>query len=330
MNWVAALKLPFVHMGYADDFWGSFVDHYLELEKGICSTFFVIPFKGRPGRRLHGPAPLFRAARYGAEDIAEAVRKIVAAGSEVALHGIDAWLDSSSGRAELEEIRRLTGTPEIGVRMHWLYYDQESPLTLERAGAAYDSTVGYTDTVGYRAGTTQAFMPLQATRLLELPMHVMDTALFYPDSLGLSAREASPLLARILDDVSEFGGCMTINWHDRSLAPERLWCEAYRDLVQNLKSRGAWFATAGQAVSWFRKRRSATFEMDGIELEAGREACDDGGQNLPGLQVRIHNPRESGEIGCQAQTGFPSELGQYLTASSSPASEEKSAPVNLR
>ncbi len=32
-------------------------------------------------------------------------------------------------------------------------------------------------------------------RLLELPMHVMDTALFYPDYLGLSSREARASLA---------------------------------------------------------------------------------------------------------------------------------------
>ncbi len=108
----------------------------------------------------------------------------MAAGCEVGLHGIDAWLDSSKGREELEEIRSLTGNSEIGVRMHWLYYDQQSPVALEKAGAAYDSTIGYNETVGYRAGTTQVYKPLEANRLLELPLHVMDTALFYPDSSG--------------------------------------------------------------------------------------------------------------------------------------------------
>ncbi len=55
---------------------------------------------------------------------------------------------------------------------------------------------------------------------------------------------------------------LTINWHDRSLAPERLWGACYRDLIQELKTRGAWFSTAAQAISWFRKRRSAVFETD--------------------------------------------------------------------
>jgi hypothetical protein len=304
-NWAAALKLPFVYMGFAKDFWRGFDDRYLELQMGLCSTFFVIPFKNYPGKNSHGLAPRFRAARYDARDIADTIGKIMAAGSEVGLHGIDAWLDSSRGHEEFEEIRRLTGVSEIGVRMHWLYYDQQSPVVLEQAEAAYDSTIGYNETVGYRAGTMQAYKPFQATRLLELPLHVMDTALFYPGHLGLSPRQATALLGRLVDNAVQFGGCLTINWHDRSLAPERLWNACYRDLVQELKNRGAWFATAGQAVSWFRKRRSAVFETDCAEPDAVRAMLsgDDSG-HLPGLRLRIHNAGESSRIGAQGSKQY--------------------------
>ena len=323
-NWSAVLKLPFVYMGFAKDFWSDFEDGYLELEKGLCSTFFVIPFKNYPGKTSHGLAPKFRAARYGARDIADAIGKIGGAGCEVGLHGIDAWLDGSKGHEELEEIRRLTGVSEIGVRMHWLYYDQQSPVTLEQAEAAYDSTIGYNETVGYRAGTTQVYKPLQATRLLELPLHAMDTALFYPSHLGLSSRQATALLGRLADDAVRFGGCLTINWHDRSLAPERLWDACYGDLVQDLKNRDAWFATAGQAIRWFRKRRSVVFETDGVEPDQVRARVSAAkGDRLPGLRFRIHNAPESRGIGAQGSEGhvdmafderiktrFPSGVGQ--------------------
>ncbi len=304
-NWAAALKLPFVYMGFAKDFWHGFDDCYLELEKGLCSTFFVIPYKNYPGKNSHGLAPRFRAARCDARDIADTIGKIMAAGSEIGLHGIDAWLDSSRGHEEFEEIRRLTGVSEIGVRMHWLYYDQQSPVALEQAEAAYDSTIGYNETVGYRAGTMQAYKPLQATRLLELPLHVMDTALFYPGHLGLSRRQATAVLGRLVDNAVQFGGCLTTNWHDRSLAPERLWDASYRELVRDLKNRGAWFATAGQAVSWFRKRRSAGFETDCAESDAVRvRVAANRGDNLPGLRLRIHKERESCGIGAQGSERY--------------------------
>lgn len=300
-NWGAALRLPFVHLGLAKDFWREFDDRYLDLENGLHSTFFVIPFKDRPGKNSDGPASRFRAARYAAQDIAHTIRKLLTAGCEVGLHGIDAWLDGSAGREELEEIRRLTGVSEIGVRMHWLCYDQQSPVTLEQAGAAYDSTIGYNETVGYRAGTTQAYQPLEARHLLELPLHVMDTALFYPAYLELSPRQAKTILGRMADNAVEFGGCLTINWHDRSIAPERLWDACYRELVQDLKNRGAWFATAGQVITWFRKRRSVVFEGNCSEPDAVLATVTAVQEdNLPGLRLRIHQARKSCDVGTYA------------------------------
>jgi hypothetical protein len=304
-NWAAVLKLPFVYLGLAKDFWSEFDDRYLELEKGLCSTFFVIPFKNCPGKNSRGLAPRFRAARYDARDIANTIQKLMTAGCEVGLHGIDAWLDSSRGHEELEEIQRLTGVSEIGVRMHWLYCDQQSSLTMENAGAAYDSTIGYNETVGYRAGTTQVYKPLEATRLLELPLHVMDTALFYPAYLALSPWQARTVICRMADDAVQFGGCLTINWHDRSLAPERLWDASYRDLVQDMRNRGAWFATAGQAISWFQKRRSVVFETDCMGPDAVRARVSaDKGDHLPGFRLRVHKARESCGIGPQGSAGY--------------------------
>ena len=190
-----------------------------------------------------------RAAHYGAGDISGQIRTLVSAGCEIGLHGIDAWADSSRACEELEEIRKIAGTPEIGVRMHWLYFDDQSPVTLERAGASYDSTVGYNETIGYRAGTTQAYGPLGTSRLIELPLHVMDTALFFPSYLHLSPAEARKRVGGMIDDAIRFGGCLTVNWHDRSIAPERLWGDFYVDLVAELKARGAWLTTAGERIS---------------------------------------------------------------------------------
>ena len=179
--------------------------------------------------------------------------------------------------------------------MHWLYFDENSPRVLEEAGAEYDSTVGYNVTVGYRAGTTQVFKPLSVKRLLELPLHAMDTALFYLSYLALSPRKASARLRDLTDNVIRHGGCFTINWHDRSLAAERLWGDCYRELLHDLKTRGAWFATAGQAVAWFRMRRAATFGTDPANLGAVRVTLPVGlAGNLPGLRLRTHHPVPKG------------------------------------
>lgn len=289
-NWTAALLLPFVHLGWAKDFWSGF-DRYLEIDKGLGSTFFVIPVRNRPGRTVGGEAPAMRASSYGVADIAPQVHTLLAAGSEIALHGIDAWLDSASGREERELVSRVTGTSTVGTRMHWLFWDDRAPERLEEAGFSYDSTLGYNETVGFRTGTLQAFKPITARHLLELPLIIMDTALFYPSYLNLTPDAAKEALRPLMDDAERYGGALTINWHDRSLAPERLWGEFYTEFVDELKRRTAWFPTVAQAVSWFRQRRSTVFDAvrwdgDSVHVTASADCCP----GLPGLSVRVHAP----------------------------------------
>jgi hypothetical protein len=290
-NWVATGMLPLVHLRLAKDPWCEF-DRYLAIESGRNSTFFVLPRKGYPGRTDTGSAPSSRACRYELADIVPQLKRIIAAGSEVGLHGIDAWLDAEDGRGERDRVAQTLDAPELGVRMHWLYFDGNSPAVLDQAGFTYDSTVGYNETVGYRAGTTQVYRPLGAENLLELPLHVMDTAMFYPDYLDLGEDEAGRLVDRMMDNAALFGGVLTVNWHDRSIAPERLWEEFYGEMLRKLKFRRAWFPTASQAVAWFRKRRLAVVESPRVEAGMIRVRVRlDQSDTLPGLTIRVHKPR---------------------------------------
>ena len=298
VNWMAALSLPFVHLGLAKDFWVQF-DRYLDLEKDLTSTFFVVPTKDDPGQSLDGAIRRKRATRYDAAGIAHHLGRLVGAGREIALHGIDAWRDPAKGRAELKRIREVTGASEVGVRMHWLFFSETSPAILEKAGFSYDSTVGYNETVGYRAGTTQAFKPLDVQTILELPLHIMDTALFYPAYMNLSPEQAAAVVRTMVDNAVRFGGVLTVNWHDRSIAPERLWDAAYIHLLDELKTRHAWFATASDSVAWFRKRRSAVIESVTREAAADgsfrvKVSLPNGEDLLPGLTMRLHKPTPSG------------------------------------
>jgi peptidoglycan/xylan/chitin deacetylase (PgdA/CDA1 family) len=286
-NWLAALKLPLVYLGLAADFWNQY-DRYLEIENGLKSTFFVIPKKGETGLDGRGDRPPRRAASYDIEEQKDLLKKLQSAGDEIGLHGIDAWRDSNVGRQEQEIISRITGVAETGVRMHWLFYDERSPAVLEAAGFTYDSTVGYNQTVGYRAGTSQAFKPMTVDRLLELPLHVMDTSLFYPDYLNLAPIQAEEIMRLLIANAGRFGGVMTVNWHDRSIAPERLWDTTYVRLLEQLQSSGACFLTAARAVSWFRQRRAAVFEQADDTLKI--KSPVNGDPHLPGLRVRSYRP----------------------------------------
>jgi peptidoglycan/xylan/chitin deacetylase (PgdA/CDA1 family) len=333
-NWLAAFKLPFVHLGLAKDFWYQF-DHYLQLEQGVNSTFFIVPYKRQPGLDRKGRKPSARATRYDISDIPDEIGKLVQAEREIGLHGLDAWLNSTQGTAERRRIAEATGAQKLGVRMHWLCFDEQSYAALEAAGFHYDSTVGYNQCIGYRAGTGQVFRPLGVTNLLELPLHIMDTAMFYPKYMDLSPGMAEKSMAELIDNAVRFGGMLTINWHDRSIAPERLWDNVYTRLLNDLKSKGAWFPTASQAVSWFALRRSAVFGNPNWECESSAAGSPDSRFNdstiqrphtLPGLRLRCYNgAAPSGAGMTQAQSQSP---GMFVDVPFNHASERALALTN--
>src|SRR5207244_13194107 len=139
---------------------------------------------------------------------------------------------------------------------------------------------------------TQAVRPVGVKRILEWPMHIMDIAMFYPAHMNLSPKRAQDVIDALVKNAIRFGGVLTVNWHDRSIAPERLWDTSYVRLLEDLKSKEAWFPTAAQAVSWFRKRRAAVIESVITEGKAVRikMALSKGSDNLPGLRIRVHHP----------------------------------------
>lgn len=287
-NWKAALSLPLIYLGICRDIWLQF-DKYLEIEKDACSTFFIIPFKKKAGNKLSGRIAKRRASKYDITSIQDIVKNLVKQGHEVGVHGIDAWHNIDLGRKELNRIYQVTGQSDIGIRIHWLYFNDQSHRILEKAGFKYDSTFGYNDTVGYRGGTAQAFRPLDVRHLLELPLHIQDTALFSSGYMNLTDIQAWSLCSKLIEKALMYGGVLTILWHQRSIAPERLYGDFYIDLLRYLKENNVWFATGGQAVQWFKKRRDFNFNaIQHVDDTVTIRYNDSGTDIIPPLMLRIH------------------------------------------
>jgi len=294
-NWRAVLSLPLVFLGLQNDFWDPF-DDYARLEKGRRSTFFLVPFKGRPGVPANGTIETRRAVKYQASEVRREAEQVAARGNELAVHGIDAWSDGNAGRSEMGELLAITGRTTAGVRMHWLYFAADAPAHLEAAGFEYDSTCGYNDAVGYKAGTSQVFRLPGTSGLLELPMSIMDSALFYPNRMGLRRRDAASVCEQVISNAQRYGGTVVVNWHDRSLAPERQWSGFYQQLIDNVgRDDQAWFATAQEAVNWFRWRRSVQFSTD-AESQRVTVTSTWSPPNGPAGSVRVQWPGRVGDV----------------------------------
>jgi hypothetical protein len=108
--------------------------------------------------------------------------------------------------------------------------------------------------------------------------------------MGLSREEASQLCRQIVANARRFGGTLVINWHERSLSPERLWGRFYEELLNEIgKDDRVWFVTAKEAVEWFRWRRSIRFDENLSSDVANVYVSAPCSANL-GAVVRVHQP----------------------------------------
>ena len=291
-NWRALASLPLVHLGVCKDFWIEF-ERYCEIERGLNPTYFFIPFRDEPGTWNGRPAPSRRAARYDVREVGQWVRTLAKDGCEVGLHGLNAWRDSDSALRERARLTEVVEQSQVGVRMHWLYTDQGSSKVLQDAGFAYDSTCGYNDAIGFRAGTAQGFCPPNAPGLLELPLVIQDTAMLYPNRMNLSEGEAMKRCNELIQSMIKYGGTLTVNWHTRSLSPERLWGEFYKELLTCIKRSQVWFCNCRTNAGWFRARRAVRFEEVPDDQEVRLVMESPLPAPLPPLTVRVHGNRKA-------------------------------------
>ncbi|HLV31784.1 MAG TPA: hypothetical protein VKY57_09470 [Chitinispirillaceae bacterium] len=254
-NLFAALSLPLVYLGIKKDFWTQF-KWFIENEKEFPSTYFLSPFKNKAGDKNQSR---MRAMRYQASDISDIITELQANGDEIGVHGIDSWHDEHKGKEELKQITSLTGYSSAGIRVHWLCSFEDTPKIIEAAGYDYDSTTGYNEIPGFKAGTFQPHIPPGCSSLLEIPMHIQDCTLFYPERMNLTEKEVYPVFDKFIKLCSNMGGVLTCLWHQRSPGPERNWGNAYKFLIMKIKNSNGYFATCMQIAKWFRIRRQIQF-----------------------------------------------------------------------
>ena len=227
-----------------------------ERARGATSTFFVM---AGHAHRADGPAPeAYERLRP------RLVETLVDGGAEVGLHAsYTAAEDFERLRAERERLAALAG-PVRGQRYHYLRVDPHRNLApLEALGFAYDSSLGFPDAPGFRAGIAQPFHPWDFASerpldLVEIPLAAMDVTLGEERYLGLPAAAAERRLTALLDRAAERGGGFALLWHSEwfDARAYRGWDALYLRLIEGVRERGGVCVPAGElaseAAEWLR------------------------------------------------------------------------------
>ncbi len=227
-----------------------------ETERRVRSTFFLMAGHAHPA---DGPSPeTYDRLRP------RLVAELGKAGAEIGLHGSYIAADDdavlAAEKARLEEL----GAAVRGQRYHYLRVrPHENLAPLAGHGIAYDSSLGFPDAIGFRAGIAQPFRPwdLAGDRpldLVEIPLAVMDVTLGEERYAGLTAAQAEPRILALLDRAADMGGGFAILWHSEWFdgAPHRGWGDLYFRLMDAVAARGGVCLSAGElaeeAAAWLR------------------------------------------------------------------------------
>ena len=191
---------------------GHYVPQMLDaIEKlGFRTTLFAV------ANGQHRRDPDYR-IREIVPQLTDATRR----GFSVGLHGsYSSVMENGSLSAEAAVLSDALGRRPQGNRQHWLRFDAHDQLieAVNHAELAYDSSLGFAETCGFRNGASFAFPPYdirkeKACGFLEIPLVIMD------GSVALMARELGrepqELSEGILAESRKWGwGGIAILWHN--------------------------------------------------------------------------------------------------------------------
>jgi len=188
----------------------------LEDEIGVRSTFFFMEETGKARLTSLKSQILFRNRyRLDSPNIKKTIHDLNEGGWEVGLHGsYNSYLSKTLLSKEKTRLESILGHPVPGTRQHYLRLAIPDTWKIHaELGFTYDSTLGYSDRIGFRYDQLHPFFPAdpisgRTIPVLQLPIGIMDVPL-----MKLSKPWESALA--IIEQVEDCNGVLVLDWHQR-------------------------------------------------------------------------------------------------------------------
>ncbi|ABW67636.1 conserved hypothetical protein [Desulfosudis oleivorans Hxd3] len=215
----------------------------LESKYDARSTLFflheTIPFKPlKPGTWK------LSVGRYSIREpeIGKLIRQLDAGGWEIGLHGsYRSFQDQSLLATEKKILEDMLGNQVTGIRQHYLNLDEPDTWMLQRkAGFTYDTSLGRTDTSGYKDGRTAPFVD-EISGMNIIPLTIMECCLF--KEVENNKQNALKRAVEWMDYSQKTATFFTILWHQHMLNekefPGYRW--VYEEILKECRRRHARF-----------------------------------------------------------------------------------------
>ncbi len=177
-----------------------------------------------------------------APGIIRLIKNIIQRGHEIGIHPSYDSCKNNTISEETNLLREALTENKIDYeinssRMHYLRYKiEKTPNSLCEAGIKYDSTLGYSDNIGFRCGTSfeyPMFDPINQKEIgmNQLPLLAMEDAVLYKEYKGFEyTPEALNSFLEIKNKCKFVDGNFTLLWHNCHFNNLKDW-EFYNDII---------------------------------------------------------------------------------------------------
>lgn len=157
------------------------------------------------------------------------IRDLVKKGWEIGLHGsINSYKEPELLKKELMLLEDIAESRITRVRQHWLKYQEQVTTRIhQEIGFKKDSTLGFNDEIGFRAGVASVYNPYDHRNqkefgITEVPLVVMDFSLYdYSNQTYVASLEKNYSLKYLLRNINVLDSFyFSVDWHQRTLAKD--------------------------------------------------------------------------------------------------------------
>ncbi len=235
-----AWKMVTRGFGETSPYWGFDIVIDIENHYGVKSTFFFLEESAKV-QPLSPKSYKIALGRYHVNEprVAKMMQYLDTHGWEIGLHGSYYSYDNPELlKREKTAIEEVLGHKIIGVRQHYLNWNENTWRYQKEAGFKYDSTWGYTRDIGFKDGKVIPFQPFSNNDFREIPLTIMDSC--FADTENRWER-----LEEIIAEIDRQDAVLVINFHtnnfDEVEFPE--YKKNYIRLIETLQTKGARFMT---------------------------------------------------------------------------------------
>ena len=224
-----------VRMGRTGDPYATFADRLAEVRDKVDRTIAFVLTRGE-GRFDH-------AARLDHPSFVDLLKRLANV-AEIGLHpSYESSRNEKMIASERVQLGKVIGRSIHVTRQHFLRWRMPDTFrALIANGFTEDHSIGFSDRIGFRAGTCTPFPWYdlerdEETSLVLHPFAVMDSAL--ANRTGDDLQKAIGDMKRVSDTVREVEGTFVSVWHDRFLSGHEEFMggpEAMRELVDHAKA----------------------------------------------------------------------------------------------